>query len=63
MDKAVGEKELCDGDSGAACSVYHNAAVLLCLSCHLQGIDDACQDHDGRAVLIVVEDRDGEAFL
>jgi hypothetical protein len=37
--------------------VYHDLEVLHLLADDLQGVDERREDHDRRAVLIVVEDR------
>ena len=63
MGKAVGQKELCDGYSCAACAVHHDPAVFFLLADYLQRIDDACQHHDGSAVLVVMEDWDVQKFF
>ena len=55
--KTIGEKQLCDGDSGGSGAVYHHAAVLFLFPGHLQRIDDAGKDDDGGAVLVVMEHR------
>ena len=60
MGKAVGEQELRDGDARASGSVYHHPAVLLFLADHFQGVDDACENHDSGAVLVIMKDRDVE---
>ena len=56
--ETVGQQQFCDGNPGAPGAVYHHKTILLFLSRHFQGVDDACQHHYGRAVLVVVEDRD-----
>ena len=63
MEKSVGQKQLCDGNARGTGAVYYHAAIFLLFAGQPEGVDDAGQDHNGGAVLIIVENRDGEALF
>ena len=53
-----GQQQLGDGDGRRARAGEHHLHVLLLLPHHPQGVGEAGQGDDGRAVLVVVEHRD-----
>src|ERR1019366_3620638 len=55
---ALGKKQLDDRVPGGANPGHHDAYVLDALVYHSQRVRQRRQHHDGRAVLVVVEDRD-----
>ena len=57
MGKSVGQKQLCDGNARGTGAVYYHAAIFLLFAGQPEGVDDAGQDHNGGAVLIIVEHR------
>src|SRR6185437_14268638 len=55
---ALGDEELDDGVAGGADTCHNNLDVLDLLLNNLQGVGQGRKGHDGRAVLVVVENRD-----
>ena len=63
LRETVGEKKLCDGNSGTSGTIYNNSAVFFFLAGYFQGVDDAGQNNDGGSVLVIVEYRDIKKFF
>ncbi len=63
MTESVAQQELCDGDAGSTGSVDHHAAVLLFLADNFERIDHSGQNNHGRAMLIIMEDRNVHRLL
>ena len=63
LRETVGEKKLCDCNSGTSGTIYNNFTVFFFLAGYFQGVDDACQNDDGGSVLVIVEYRDIKKFF
>ena len=55
---ACGHEHLDDGSTGSTGAVQHDVHILHLLAHHTQGVDEGSSDHDGGAVLVIVEHRD-----
>ena len=51
-------EHLDDGGTGSTGAVQHDMHILHLLAHHAQGVDEGRGDHDGRAVLVIVEHGD-----
>ena len=58
MRKSVCQKKPGNGNTGTSGSIYHDTAVFLFLANYLQGIDDAGENNNSSAMLVIMEDRD-----
>ena len=58
-----GHKHLDDGRTGGAGAVQHDVHIFHLLAHHAQGVDEGSGDHDGGAVLVIVEHRDVQLFF
>ena len=61
--EAIGQQKAGDGDACRTSAIDNDLALPLILAHHLQGIDDAGQNHNSRPMLVIVEDWDGKRFL
>ena len=52
-----------DGRTGSAGAVLDNFHILNVLADHLEGVQHARQHDDGRAMLVIVENRDVQLTL
>ena len=63
MSETISQKQSGNSDSCGTCTIYHHPAVLFVLSCYFQGVDNACKDHDGCTMLVIMKYRDRQCLF